>query len=142
MISVLLNLFRKKELTLEVTQRITQIWLGHSGKMVSFSKTIYSRDNKKSWVIFNGNVCIKHNGKPIKIWYGDIDITKSYKELRILAREINCTVYVLKEMDGRFEYEENPQIQNAVYTVNPDGKEFIGKPYLEFIDQTSLQRIN
>jgi hypothetical protein len=50
-----------------------------------------------------------------KIWHGDIDITLSSSKLEELAKALNQTVYVLYEMDARFNNETAPRFDNAVW---------------------------
>lgn len=92
--------------------------LGWPGAMISGSKSGYSMSRPKNVPIFNSNVVIAKG----KIWYGDIDLTLSEEKLANLAKELGETVYVLREMDGRFENEGTPRLERAVYAVSPDGK--------------------
>jgi len=91
--------------------------LGPEGKMISHSKSSYIQGNPENLVIFNSNVCIDEG----KIWFGDIDITIEYDSLSDLAMEIDKTVYVLREMDGRFENEETPLLGMSVIKFLPKG---------------------
>jgi hypothetical protein len=86
--------------------------LGPLGQMLSASKSDYSKRYPTHTVVFNGNVCTKKLGK---LWFGDIDTTKDSKKLDALAKALGEDVYVLREMDGRFENEGNPLFENAVY---------------------------
>jgi hypothetical protein len=72
------------------------------GRMLSFSKSYYRDDHPENEVLFNANIFCKEFGK---IWYGDIDVTLEGKLLDEIATELNITLYVLREMDGRFENE-------------------------------------
>jgi hypothetical protein len=76
--------------------------LGFPGRMISASKSGYKERNPDCLVIFNSNVCTEKG----KIWWGDLDVTKSKDALSELAKETGETIYVLFEMDGRFEHEE------------------------------------
>lgn len=91
--------------------------LGYRGKMISFSKSGYMKRFPENLVLFNSNVCVESG----KIWYGDLDVTLSFDSLSDLAKELDETVYVLTEKDGRFEYEENPQLDNSVVKFFPEG---------------------
>ena len=102
-----------KDQALEIAEK----HLGHRGKMISFSKSGYAKKFPDNLVIFNSNVCTKEG----KIWYGDIDVTLSYDSLSDLARETGKTVYVLTEMDGRFENEESPLLKEAIIQFLPEG---------------------
>lgn len=88
--------------------------LGPVGTMISASKSTYRDRFPAHVVVFNGNVCTEEHGK---IWFGDLDVTKSQKKLRALAEELGCTVFVLREMDGRFQNEHKPLLENAVATI-------------------------
>lgn len=91
--------------------------LGIPGRMISGSKSGYRDANPDNLAIFNANICV--DGK--KIWYGDLDVTKSAEDLKEIAIKSGETIQILYEMDARFEYEENPQIGKAAVTVKPDG---------------------
>ena len=88
---------------------------GYPGAMLSGSKT----PRLGHTVVWNANVCTKEHGK---IWYGDLDLTAegSEKALR-LSEKLGVTVYVLREMDARFENERAPLFENAVYST--EGKD-------------------
>ena len=101
-------------------ERATEIagkHLGMSGRMISASKSGYLNHFPDNLVIFNANVCTEDG----KIWFGDIDITLSYKNLSDLSKELNQILYVLREMDGRFENESSPRINRAVVRFFPEG---------------------
>lgn len=53
-------------------------------------------------VYFNGNISTIEDGK---IWWGDIDMTEDRETLGEIARELGKDLYILREMDGRFENE-------------------------------------
>lgn len=84
---------------------------GSLGNMVSYSKGQYRYDNPKNLVVFNANIYSPDFGK---IWYGDIDLTEKHRELRDLSMEYGTPLYVLYEMDGRFENEDVPALENYV----------------------------
>jgi hypothetical protein len=90
---------------------IAEKHLGISGTMLSASKSGYSTKYPDHLVVFNGNLIVK--GK--KIWYGDIDVTLSKSKIDALGKELKSPVYVLREMDARFENEDKPLIEKAVY---------------------------
>lgn len=97
--------------------KIAEEHLGMGGKMISFSKSGYVQKNPDNLVVFNSNVCTDEG----KIWFGDLDVTISYNTLSGLSKELGKTVYVLTEMDGRFENEENPRLGGAVIKFFPEG---------------------
>jgi hypothetical protein len=97
-------------------------FLGHHGKMISGSKSGYRDSHPRNLAVFNANVCVGSE----KVWHGDIDVTKEISSLQQMAQKENSTVYVLMEMDGRFENEESPKIDNFMVKVNPDGSYELG----------------
>lgn len=92
-------------------------FLGYPGVMLSMSKSNYRNSHPNNLVVFNGNVCV--NDK--KVWFGDIDITISKNILLELSKELNQSLYILSEMDGRFDNEDKPKIENFLAKFNPDG---------------------
>lgn len=113
--------------------------LGISGRMISGSKSGYSNRYPKNIAVFNANVCTKNEGK---IWFGDIDLTLSHEELSELARSLETDVYVLYEMDARFENEASPKLENALVVFSQDGSYKIGERYEEYMDAKSLTHKN
>lgn len=113
--------------------------LGISGRMISYSKSGYRDRNPNNLVIFNANVCTKKEGK---IWYGDLDITIDQKKLSQLAKEIGQDLHVLYEMDGRFENEESPKIEESVLTFSPDGSWKLGKRLSPYVEESTLTLTN
>lgn len=92
--------------------------LGYPGDMISASKSGYGDMYPKHVAVFNSNVVTAKG----KVWYGDLDITLREDKLLELAQKSGETIYVLYEMDARFENEEKPLLENAVYAVTPEGK--------------------
>ena len=90
--------------------------LGWPGRMISGSKSFYSAAHPKNVVVFNANLCTKTHGK---IWYGDIDVTRDGEKLKEAAKLLGEDVYVLYEMDGRFENEQAPILERARAIVSP-----------------------
>ena len=85
--------------------------LGHCGRMMCGSKTSYFNTYPDNLTVFNANVCTKAG----KIWYGDLDVTRDEHMLKALAEALDEKVYVLREMDGRFDDNEaNPKLDRAV----------------------------
>jgi hypothetical protein len=52
-------------------------------------------------------VAIK-DGSPTKVWHGDLDLTLDYDKLLKASEKLGTALYVLYEMDGRFENDEKP----------------------------------
>lgn len=103
--------------------------LGVPGSMISGSKSGYRNNNPNNLAIFNSNICTIDGEEFEKIWFGDIDLTLSSKNLINLSKILNKTIVVLHEMDGRFENEVKPLIHKYVYKVDPDGTESLGNGY-------------
>ena len=74
-------------------------------RMISGSKSLYRQRYPDHKVCFNANVVAESYGK---VWYGDLDLTLDREKLQEVANELNDTLYVLYEMDGRFENENKP----------------------------------
>lgn len=102
--------------------------LGWPGRMISGSKSGYRRVYPENFVIFNANLCTQKE----KIWYGDLDLTKDKDILSEIAKELNETLYVLYEMDARFENENNFNIENAAAIFTSDGKIMVGDKYKKY----------
>jgi hypothetical protein len=73
------------------------------GRLISYSKSSYRKRFPENEVYFNGNIFTKELGK---VWWGDIDLTVSSDILQEIANEIQMDLFVLSEMDGRFENED------------------------------------
>lgn len=87
------------------------------GRMISGSKSRYMDLYPDHDVYFNANVFVLGEGK---IWHGDLDITRDKESLEEIAREIGKDLFILREMDGRFENENRSDsdiIKFAVYKV-------------------------
>jgi len=76
----------------------------HIGRMISGSKSGYRERNPNNEVYFNANIFTLEEGK---VWYGDLDLTKDLSILETIAKSTGKDLYILREMDGRFE-NENP----------------------------------
>jgi hypothetical protein len=97
--------------------------LGFPGRMISGSKSGYHKNYPNNLVIFNANVCTDRN----KIWYGDLDLTLDKEKLSLLAVALGQDLYVLYEMDGRFENEKAPILKAASVIFKADGTWEIGQ---------------
>jgi len=80
-------------------------YLGIPGRIVSMSKSGYRREYPDNEVYFNANMLTKSNGK---IWFGDLDITVSKSDLEKISKELNEKIYILTEMDCRFDTADLP----------------------------------
>lgn len=93
--------------------------LGLNGRMLSGSKSTYYNMYPDHITVFNANIVVKlDTGEFEKIWYGDVDITLDENALKSVALDAGCELYVLYEMDGRFEFEDSPRIDNYVFMTN------------------------
>ncbi len=91
--------------------QLTSLFPAHDlpeGRLVWWSKSEYRRQFPENVVVFNANVFADLNGDFGKCWFGDLDLTFSAAELQKIANESKATLYVLHEMDGRFENESIP----------------------------------
>lgn len=73
-------------------------------RMLGYSKGHYIDANPDNFVLFNANIVSNNEGG--KVWYGDLDLTKDFDQLKHIAEEMDDTFYFLREMDGRFENED------------------------------------
>ena len=87
------------------------------GRMLSGSKSGYMNTNPNNEVYFNANIFTRKG----KLWWGDLDITIDRDKLQTIADAMETKLYVLREMDGRFDNEDISEIQimkKAVFTTN------------------------
>ena len=124
---------------MEIFKETASKILGMNGRMISGSKSGYCNRYPKNIAVFNANVCTKNEGK---IWFGDIDLTLSREELSELSRSLETDVYVLYEMDARFENEASPKLENALVVFSQDGSYKVGKRYEDYLDSESLTNKN
>lgn len=111
--------------------------IGWFGKMIGGSKSGYSSQHPDNLVVFNANICTKKE----KIWHGDIDVTKELDSLTTAAKGVKEDIYVLYEMDARFENEKKPLLDKAVVKVSPDGKVVLmSKDHYEMRDGKILKK--
>ena len=75
------------------------------GRIISGSPGAYCKEHQGELVIFNANVITKKHGK---IWYGDLNITLEFDNLKNIADQIGEDLYILMEGDARFGYEKQP----------------------------------
>lgn len=94
--------------------------LGFPGKMISGSKSGYHKRYPNNLIVFNSNLIVMID-RPIKLWYGDLDLTISLDKLKEVAEAIGQDIIVLRETDARFENENSPRIENFVLRITKDG---------------------
>lgn len=135
---LLKRLIGKKIKTMDLnrlTEKIQKV-LGYNGRMISGSKSGYRERHPNNFAIFNANLCVKDG----KFWFGDVDITYDKEILSNFAKDENCEVYVLYEMDGRFDNEDSPLIKKAAVIFHSDGtftiKEELRQYYTDLINDS------
>jgi len=72
------------------------------GRMIGASKSTYCQEHQGDLIIFNANVITASHGK---IWYGDLNVTHDFDNLKNVADQIGEDLYILMEGDARFGYE-------------------------------------
>jgi hypothetical protein len=73
------------------------------GRMISGSKSGYWEKHKENLVVFNSNIITESRGK---VWHGDLDVTLDYENLEKVSESLGEPLYILREMDARFENED------------------------------------
>ena len=71
-----------------------------NGRILSFSKSSYRKENPDHEIYFNANIFTLEDGK---IWFGDLDLTKDIDQLKEISESLGKSLYILREIDGRFE---------------------------------------
>ncbi len=61
------------------------------------SKTVYSSLHPDNLVVFNARILVKGTTKYKEVWHGDLDISKSIKDLIKLSTKLKIPLYVFKE---------------------------------------------
>jgi len=87
--------------------------------MLSSSKSGYRNRNPENEIFFNANIFTVEDGK---IWWGDIDYTKDRETLEKIAMKLERKLYIVKELDGRFENENiktNQIKKRAIKLIQP-----------------------
>lgn len=93
----------------------------HTGRMLSGSKSEYFHRFPDHLTVYNANLLTLSHGK---FWFGDLDLDRPEDEaaLKQLAAELGEDVYLLREMDCRFDTETDPNWESAVAIVTPTGE--------------------
>lgn len=73
-------------------------------RMIAFSKSTYVSKRPNNQAVFNANVVTDQG----KIWWGDLDLLDDSEKLQQVANGLECNLYILREMDGRFGNENRP----------------------------------
>ena len=92
--------------------------LGVEGRMISGSKSFYRKLHPDNLVCFNANICIDNK----KVWWGDVDLTLDKNILLEIAVLCNEDIYVLQEMDARFENEDDIKLERYIAKFGANGK--------------------
>jgi hypothetical protein len=85
--------------------------------MISGSKSFYCEKYPDHKAVFNANIVTESYGK---IWYCDLDLTLDTEKLKEIAKIFGEPLFVLYEMDARFENENQPieyYKQNAIAKI-------------------------
>jgi hypothetical protein len=109
--------------------------LGYPGRMISGSKSGYRKHYPDNFAIFNSNICTESE----KVWFGDIDLTLQKEALCELAKAHNQTIYVLYEMDARFENEDTPLLGKAPIKFLPDGTFKVADSLVQYISKSFFE---
>jgi hypothetical protein len=88
--------------------------------MIAYSKSTYLSKRPNNQAIFNANVVTDRG----KIWWGDLDLTDDSEKLQCVANDLNCNLYILREMDYRFGKENRPFREVEKLSV----KKFVPQP--------------
>ena len=97
--------------------QLAEKFLGYCGRMIAGSKSGYSKYLPCNTPVFNANVVTAEG----KAWHGDLDLTTDEAILVKAAEGMETTLYVLYEMDGRFENADKPKIEQALAIVTKEG---------------------
>lgn len=113
------------------------------GRMISHSKSGYRRLHPYNpQVYFNANIFIQKDGKPEKIWWGDLDLAVDGLYLKTVAEANEVTLYVLPEFEGRI---DNPTLASAVWDTTKEvievTPEYIEKEKARRAENLRLSRI-
>lgn len=88
----------------------------HEGRMISFSKSGYPDRHPEHVAIFNAVLATEDR----KVWWGDLDLTLDEPWLLQFAAAVGERLYVLSEADGSFGHEEQPRLERAWASFDPD----------------------
>lgn len=92
----------------------------YKNRLIAGSKTRYRKIYTDHLIMFNANI-VTDDGK---IWYGDLNINIDEEKLKKVAKESKKDLYILYEMDARFEHEKDSVEvlkSKAIVIFNKDG---------------------
>jgi hypothetical protein len=115
----------------KITKQIEEV-LGICGKLLSYSKSRYRKDNPKDIILFNSNIFIEIDSIPRKVWFGDLNVTKQKEQLQELSKKLNTKLYCLYEYDGRWLSEEKTDLARAVVVFNTHADPILREDLCEF----------
>lgn len=75
------------------------------GRIITKHKGVYAAEHPGQLVIFNANIIIPSKGK---IWYGDVNVTEDFEDLKNIADKIGEDLYILMENDARWGAQNEP----------------------------------
>lgn len=99
---------------MENIKKLLEQTIGITNRMITGSKSGYRKAYPKHAAIFNANLVILKDDKPVKVWWGDLDLTLEHPKLLKASEKIGTPLYVLYEMDGRFDNDKIPLIERYI----------------------------
>lgn len=106
-----------------------------NGRLISGSKSRYCNMYPDNLVVFNANIFTDHHGK---IFHGDLDLTKDQNKLIDISIKTNTVLYVLFEMDGRFDNENRKDFKKVAVWNTKTG---LSNEYRIYYFQSNLKKI-
>jgi hypothetical protein len=122
-------------------ERLMDLKLMPSGRIMSASKTAWTRAFPTEVGIFNANVFARpEGGQVMKVWHGDLNLTREEPALVQVAAASGQTIWVLFERDGRFGgKDEEPELGRAVLCLHPGGGVAFDESYLVRAEDGTLR---
>lgn len=111
-----------------------------NGRMIGHSKSAYREKNPHNTIAFNGNIFIKDKRTFKKIFWGDLDINVDGEALKAIAIESKKTLYVLNEMDGRFENDNQQDVVSLAIWNTEEEIPFVSKESI-IIEKENSERV-
>jgi hypothetical protein len=85
-------------------------------------------EQNKEWLRFTSDPEMYRHALE-KVWYGDLDLTLEEDKLVILSRLLDASVFVVREMGGRFENDGVPNLQETVLQINLLGRTEVSQAF-------------
>jgi len=108
-----------------------------NGRMISHSKSGYYNTHKWHKVVFNANIYVMYRQVPVKIWYGDLDISLDGDKLKEVSKILDTKLYILRESDGRFVDESNVDIEKKSFWNTEEETPYVDAKYIKYKEQES-----